>query len=44
MAFFLVTLFFAVVAVVMFAASTGHATAALIIALVAGASFSTILC
>lgn len=44
LAFFLVGLLIAVVAAIMLAASTGHVTAALVIALVAGGSFSTILC
>jgi hypothetical protein len=44
MAFFVVAVFVASVAAIMVAASTGHTTAALAIALVAGGSFSAALC
>jgi hypothetical protein len=44
MAFFMLTLFVAAVAGIEVAATTGHTTAGLVVALVAGGSFSTVFC
>jgi hypothetical protein len=44
MAFFMFALFVAAIAGMAVAASTGHTTAGLVVALVAGGSFCTIFC
>jgi hypothetical protein len=44
MAFFMFALFITAIAGMAVAASTGHTTAGLVVALVAGGSFSTVFC